>query len=354
MDFTFTEEQKMIAGSCRELLADICSASELRAAAEGAHDQAAVRWKRLAEIGLAGVLAPTASGGMGLADIDFVLIAEEVGRAVLPEALIEHAGIAVPLLASFATDPRVAGWLARAASGEARFAVGAACNPFVLGAASADALLLSHEDEVHLVERQGVELTQQTSIDPLRDLSRVTWTPSAATCIAAGNAARSAWACAADRGAVYTAAQCAGLAERMVEISVAYASERSQFGKRIGSYQALKHQLANVQVKLQFARAVIYSAVTRVTDLNNRAAIAVSSAKLAAGDAADLAARTSLQVHGAMGYSWEVDLHFYMKRAWALMGAWGDRNFHARRVQSLLLDGYIPLGPDQTFVRTGS
>jgi alkylation response protein AidB-like acyl-CoA dehydrogenase len=91
-----------------------------------------------------------------------------------------------------------------------------------------------------------------------------------------------------------------------------------------------------------------------LTDLDARAAAYVSAAKLAAGDAADLSGRTGIQVHGAMGYSWEVDLHFYAKRAWGLIGTWGDRSFHARRVQSLVLGGQVPLGPDQTFVRTGS
>jgi alkylation response protein AidB-like acyl-CoA dehydrogenase len=95
----------------------------------------------------------------------------------------------------------------------------------------------------------------------------------------------------------------------------------------------------------------VYAAVTRVADLDSRAFAAASHAKLAAGDAAELAARTGIQVHGAMGYSWEVDLHFYMKRAWALAGAWGDRNYHARRVQSLLFDAQLALGPDRTFER---
>jgi alkylation response protein AidB-like acyl-CoA dehydrogenase len=138
----------------------------------------------------------------------------------------------------------------------------------------------------------------------------------------------------------------------MITLAAEYAKERVQFGKPIGSYQAIKHHLASVQVKLEFARPVVYAAVTRAADLDPRAAATASHAKLAAGDAAELAARTAIQVHGAMGYSWELDLHFYMKRAWALQGAWGDRSFHARRVQSLVCGGALALGPDQTFART--
>lgn len=353
MDFTFTEEQQMMAGAFRELLDDLCAPEAIRAAAEGRSDEGAARWSRIAELGLPGVLAPESAGGMGLGGVDFVLIAEEAGRAALPEPLVEQAGIAVPMLAELAPRaPRAAGSLARAASGELRLAVGAACNPFVLGAAQADVLLLAHGDEVHLVERTGVRLVPQPSIDTLRALARVEWQPSAATRIAAGDEGRAAWARAFERGAVYAAAQCLGLTQRMIEIAVAYACERTQFGKPIGSYQAIKHHLASVQVKLEFARPHVYAAATRVADADERAAAAASSAKLAAGDAAELAACTGIQVHGAMGYSWEVDLHFYMKRAWALIGSWGDRSFHMRRVQSLVLGGRLPLGPDQTFVRS--
>lgn len=355
MDFTFTEEQQMMAAAARELLDELCESSVLRDIVAGKQYDPAARWARITELGLPGVLAPEAAGGMGLGDVDFVLIAEEAGRAVLPEPLVEHAGVAVPLLAELApAAPRAADWLARAARGSARLAVGPACHPFVLGAEQADALILQQGDEVHLVERSAVELVPQPSIDALRSLARVVWKPSPQTQLAAGETGRAAWHRAFARGAVYTAAQCLGLTARVVEISVNYARERNQFGKPIGSYQAIKHHLATVQVKLEFARAHVYAAVTRVGDLDERAEASVSSAKLAASDAADLAARTGIQVHGAMGYSWEVDLHFYLKRALALAGSWGDRNFHARRVQSLVLGGRLPLGPDQTFARTGS
>lgn len=353
MDFTFTEEQQMMAGAFRELLDDLCSPEALRAAAEKRGDESGARWARIAELGLPGVLAPEAAGGMGLGDTDFVLIAEEAGRAALPEPLVEQAGIAVPLLAGLAPHaPRAAEILAQAASGALRVAVGAPGNPFVLGAAQAGVLLLADGDEVHLVERAGVGLVAQPSIDTLRALARIEWQPSAATRLVSGAAGRTAWARAFERGALYAAAQCLGLTQRMIDIAVAYACERTQFGRPIGSYQAIKHHLATVQVKLEFARAHVYAAAARVVDADQRAAAAVSSAKLAAGDAAELAARTGIQVHGAMGYSWEVDLHFYMKRAWALIGSWGDRSFHMRRVQSLVLGGSLPLGSDQTFVRS--
>lgn len=346
-----------MAAAFRELLDDICSPAELRRAAEEKKNESPLRWRRIAELGLPGLLAPESSGGMGLSDVDFVLIAEEAGRAALPDTLVEHAGVAVPLLAELAAGSHVASarareWLVRAASGEARIAIGCDFNPFVAGASQADALILVAGDAIHLVERESVKLIDQVSVDPLRSLSRVEWTPDSSTII--GVARDVAWTRAFERGAIYSAAQCAGLAQRIIELSVAYTLQRNQFGKPIGSCQALKHHLANVQVKLEFTRPLIYSAAARLNSLDARTSAVVSGAKLAAGDAADAAARTGLQVHGAMGYSWEVDLHFYMKRVWALIGTWGDRSHHARRMQSLILGGDVALGPDRTFDRSES
>ena len=359
MDFTFTEEQRMMASTFRELVDEICSPRRLRATAEGTGDRAGgdrvdgdeceARWQQYAAMGLMGMLAPEEQGGLGLTDVDFVLIAEEAGHAALPEPLVEHAGIAVPVLAKLASHPRVAQILSSAAAGLARVSVQHRVNPFVLGAARSNHLLLVLGDEIHLVESTRTRFVREPSIDPLRELFKVESPLNDSTRIATGELAEEVSRRALARGALYCAAQLVGLCARMIELATAYARERRQFGKQIGSYQAIKHQLATAQVKLEFARPVLYAAATRVGSLDPRAQAAISHAKMAAMDAAELAARTSLQVHGAMGYSWEVDLHFFMKRAWALAGAWGDRGFHMRRLSALVLEGGLQLGPGHTF-----
>jgi alkylation response protein AidB-like acyl-CoA dehydrogenase len=137
-----------------------------------------------------------------------------------------------------------------------------------------------------------------------------------------------------------TAAQLVGLARRMIDLTVDYTKERTQFGVPIGSFQAVKHHLADARIALEFARPLVYRAAWSVAEGEPGRPVDVSMAKAQASDAAMLAARHALQCHGAMGYSFEYDLHLYMKRAWALAAAWGDAAWHRARV------GRAILGPD--------
>ena len=135
----------------------------------------------------------------------------------------------------------------------------------------------------------------------------------------------------------------------MVDMAVAYTGERKQFGKPVGSFQAVKHHMANVAVRLEYARAPVYRAAWSLANGHPQAALHVSQAKLAACEAAALAAKNCIQAHGAMGYTWEVDLHIYMKKAWALAGAWGDTGFHKQRVSDALFEDKLPIGAGATF-----
>ncbi|MFT3968219.1 MAG: acyl-CoA dehydrogenase family protein [Sphingobium sp.] len=220
---------------------------------------------------------------------------------------------------------------------------------FVTDADSAGQLLLADGDVVHLVETKDVTLTQQESFDPLRRLFRVDWTPTVATKVA------NSWGHAADRGALLAAAQMIGLAQRAIDMAVAYAKDRTQFGKPIGSYQAVKHLIATAQVKVEFARPVVHAAAADLALGTLPVLARVSHAKFAAGEAADLATRTAVQVqvHGAMGMTWEVDLHFMLKRAMALKTDWGAPARHRARVMERITT--LPTGPDQIHLaQTGS
>ncbi len=272
-----------------------------------------------------------------MSEVDLVLLLEETGRAALPEPVVESAAVAVPLLAALEAQDLAERWLPRAATGHAMLTVGLSVSPLVSDAHVADLLLLADGDDVHAVPRERVGLESQPASDPSRRLFRVQWTPSASTRVAGGETGRRLLAAAFDRAALGAAAQLVGVGQRMVELAVDYARQREQFGRPIGSFQAIKHMLANVAVQLEFARPVVYRAAFSVArDLPTRARD-VSHAKVAAGAAARHAAKAALQVHGAIGYTWEVDLQIWMKRAWALDVAWGTSSWHRARVAEAVL-----------------
>ena len=349
MRFAFSDDQLLLQSTVRDFLNAECTPKVVRAlwATEGGHDP--VLWSKLAELGVPGALVPDAQGGMGLDERDLVLLLEETGRAALPAPVVATAAVGAPLLRDAGNGALSDAWLPRVAAGDAIIAVGHPANPFVTDAGVADLLLLAHGDEVHALERAAAMLTQQPANDPARRLFSVAWTPSATTCIASGDAARRLLDAALDRGALACAAQALGVAEQLLDLAVAYAKEREQFGRPIGSFQALQHKLADVKVKLEYARPVVYKAAHSVATKNLARAVDVSHAKLAATEAAGLAARTALQVHGAIGYTWEQDLHLWMRRAWSLERDFGDGPFHLDRVSAFVLADGAPIGPGRTF-----
>jgi alkylation response protein AidB-like acyl-CoA dehydrogenase len=333
--FAFTPEQISFRDAARSLLKRECTPAMLRAAWSSADGRIPGLWSKLAELGMQAVLAPESDGGLGMTELELVLLIEECGRAGVPEPVAETAAVAVPLLRDAGSR-----WLGPVLRGEANVAVGLGGAPFVLGADAADVLLLQHGDHLHALERAAVALEAQPSIDGARRLFVVRWTPSASTRIAEGPAARDAVAAAHDRGALATAAELLGAGRQLVETTVAYAKTRHQFGKPIGSFQAIKHHLADAHVALEVAAPAVYRAAHSLAHRDPDRSAHASMAKALAAEAALLAARKALQCHGAIGYAFENDLHMWMKRVWALAAAWGDAATHRARVwQSILAAG---------------
>jgi alkylation response protein AidB-like acyl-CoA dehydrogenase len=177
----------------------------------------------------------------------------------------------------------------------------------------------------------------------------VTWQPAPKTRVAEGARGRALQAAALDRGALAAAAEQLGAADRLISMAVAYAKQRHQFGQPIGGFQAVKHMLANPKVELEYARPVVHRAAHSVARGAGQRSVHVSMAKIAADGAATRAARVALQVHGAIGYTWEQDLHLWMRRAWSLEQAFGRSAFHRRRVADFVTDSGARLGPGETF-----
>lgn len=342
MNFTFNEDQEMFRDSVRGLLERECTPEVLRGLWESETGTSPVLWSKLAELGILALMAPESAGGLGMSEIDLVLPLVETGRAAFPGPVVECAAVAVPLLRDLAGTALAAEWLPRLASGEAVATVGHDANAFVADADGADLLLLQRGDELHAVPRAAVQLAHQPSNDRGRRLFTVDWRPGDATRLATGDAATRLAADALDRGAFGCAAQLVGAAQQLVDIAVVYAKQREQFGVPIGSFQAIKHMLANVQVQIEFAKPLLYRAAHSLATGAATRSADVSQAKAVAGAAATAAARTSLQVHGAIGYTWECDVQIWMKRVWSLDLAWGSATWHRARVADAVIDGTLP------------
>jgi alkylation response protein AidB-like acyl-CoA dehydrogenase len=216
-------------------------------------------------------------------------------------------------------------------------ALGDRQTPLVLAAPWADLFLLADGSGVRAVERDDVSVSPAPSIDRGVRLGAVAWDADAGTSLDGSDAAA-----AYDVACVAAAAELVGLAQAMLGMSVRHAQQREQFGKPIGSFQAVKHQLADVYVDIAFALPVVHRAAWSVArGLPSRGRDA-SHAKHAAGGAAERAARTALQVHAGIGYTYEHDLHMWMKRTWTLTGQWGDTDHHRARVAAAVLGEHPP------------
>lgn len=336
MDFTITEDQATLTQGVRDYLAGVHTPEVLRALDVSEGRRSTDVWQGLVEMGLPGLLVPEAQGGLGLSLLDAVLIAAELGRAGVAEPLADTALVAAPLLAKAGGQGAL---LSAIAAGEAKVALQHPTNPWVADLDGATHFLSVKDGALLLAERSGAaELID--SVDPLRRL----YAPVAPTGAEVGSANALL-----DHAALIAAAQLIGVADAMLEQATDYAKNRSQFGQPIGSFQAVKHHLATAVVKIEFAKPVIQRAAVALFEGAASGSVHVSHAKLAAADAAWAMSETAIQAHGAMGYTYEVDLHFWMKRAWALSGAWGDRAFHLARIDAAVIGGALPIGPGHSF-----
>lgn len=312
MRFAFTDDQRAMRDAVRDLLARECPPAAVRAAWTRPGPSPA--WPHLAEMGVLGSLAPEVLGGLGLGLVDVVLVLEETGYAALPDPIVEHAAVAVPLL----EDP------SDAAHGTITVTAALDGSGAAAAADTADVLVLGDRDRQQVVPRGAVTLTPVRSVDGARRLFTVGSAPADTPAVADRHAV--------DRGILGAAAQLVGLARRMLDLTVGYVAERQQFGVPVGSFQAVKHYLADARIALEFARPLVYRAAWSLDAADPDASVHVSMAKAQASDAAHGAGRAALQCHGAIGYSYEYDLHLFLKRSWALAGSWGDARAHRRRV----------------------
>ncbi len=319
MRFAFTEEQLQIRDAVRDALASACPPNVVRAA--WADRDTSVQ-AALADLGVLGVNAHPDAGGMGLGAVDWVLLLEEAGRVAAPLPLVEIVALN-PTLAELGRMDL----LADVVSGSGLATV-APTGGFAVDADVAGAVFVL--DGGTLRECVSPILTREHSVDGSRRLFGV-----------AGplQSVRADVDALQLRLALASAATLIGLARQMLDLGVAYAKDRRQFGKPIGSFQAVQHHLVDALSKIAFAAPAVYRAAWSLDVAHPNRAVHVAMAKLYASEAATFTAKKSLQVHGAIGYTFEYDLHLWMKRAWALSAAWGDPATQIDTVAHHLLNG---------------
>ncbi len=214
-------------------------------------------------------------------------------------------------------------------AGEALIAC-ATSESLVPYAQASDAVLLLHDDHVELARRTDVIVTPLATVDGSRRAGSVV-VRDASTALSSTGLAR-----AKERATLATAAELLGLSARMLDMTTEYVQSRRQFGAAIGSFQAVKHALANSLIKIEFARPAVWRAALSLSNGDPDSAGYVSMAKALASDAARFVARSSIQCHGAMGYTVEYDLQLFVKRAWARSADWGSSEQHIARIADWL------------------
>lgn len=356
-EFVFTDEQQQLRAAVRKFCADRIDESAIRAAMESdpPHDPAV--WTRLGtELGVLGLAVPESAGGVGGTLIDQAVAIEELGAALAPGPLFGTVYLAIPalvaasapaeLLDSLADGTRTAafaiGDIAATSAGDDWSLTGTVER--VVDAGSADILLIAADSPegtalfVVDTDSPAVQRIQLTTLDPTRPQATVTLSDAPARLIAGPEDADRVIDHALHVGSALLAVEQVGAAQHLLDLTVDYAKNRLQFGRPIGSFQAVKHRLADALVAVEHARSTAYHAIWALTDGTDDPALAVSIAQAVCSAALTRVANDTIQVHGGIGFTWEHQAHLYYKRAYTNAALLGSAEDHRARVAELVLD----------------
>jgi alkylation response protein AidB-like acyl-CoA dehydrogenase len=337
MNFDFTDDQQAIKRTANELLAARFKPERVRELAEaGSYDDDA--WTEMSELGWAGIFIDEEHGGQGLGIVELVILMEELGYALAPVPFLSNAAAGLAL--QFAgTDEQKERWLPGIASGEARGTVGLLRDGearLVPDADSAEVIVLMAPDgSSTVVEASAAEVEPFETMDPTRRFARLR--AAGAEPLGGDHLA------AADRIATALSAETVGVAQKAMEMAVEYARDRKQFGRPIGSYQAVSHRCAQMLLEVEGSRSAAYYAGWCADAEPDSLPEAASMAQAYSSDAGWRVCGSALQVHGGIGFTWEHDLHFYLKRAKTNAMMFGSAREHRERLAGLMLATPAPV-----------
>lgn len=348
MEFVFTPEQAMIAETVRGFFVENATSERTRKAMEGEGIDRDLWSAFCTELCLSGIGVPEEMGGAGLGLLELAIVAECAGAQVAAIPLLGHAMVARALVAGGSAQQQ-ADYLPRLIAGEmiAAYAYAPSVEErdgalhtvaqFAAHGAVADLFLIASGEGAWLVERSadGVTVKAHVTMDQTRPLATLIVSGARGDMLADGAAGVAA---AIQAGWLVLSAEALGVAQQALDVTVAYAKERVQFGRPIGSFQAYKHRLADVMVAIEQARSAVYWAGCAVDEGAQEAVIALHSAKAFCGDTAFMAAANMIQLHGGIGFTWEHDAHLYFKRARSILSMLGSSDWHREQIASTLID----------------
>jgi alkylation response protein AidB-like acyl-CoA dehydrogenase len=326
MNFDFTDDQQAIKRTARDLLADRFKLEHVRELAEAeSYDTEA--WKELCELGWPGIFIAEEYGGQGLGVVELVILVEELGYALAPLPFLSNAAAGLAIQAAGSEEQKQR-WLPGIASGERLGAAGLVRGgeaKLVPDAHEAELIVLCSAEGVTVVERSAADVEPVTTMDVTRRFARVRDS-------GGGEALEGEPGPAIGATLAAVSAELTGVAQRAMEMAVEYARDRKQFGRPIGAYQAVSHRCAQMLLETEGARSATYYAAWTADAEPESLELACSMAKAYASDAAWRVCSSSLQVHGGIGFTWEHDLHFFLKRAKVDGLLWGSASEHRERV----------------------
>jgi alkylation response protein AidB-like acyl-CoA dehydrogenase len=379
MDFGFSQEQEMLRATARSFLEKECPTTFVRKMMATSEGFTPELWRSLAEMGWLGLIYPEVYGGAGLGFVDLTVVMEEMGRSLLPGPYFSTLLLGGLTLLEGGSEAQKKEWLPRIANGDARVtlawqepngrvdAEGVTLSAkdsggkfildgtklFVPDAHTADALVVAaRTDEGTDPERgvsiflvpanaAGLTVTLLPTMDQTRKLAEARFSHVEVSANALVGPQGGGWPIlrkVLDKASVALSAEMCGGATKLLEMCTEYAKTRKAFGKPIGSYQAVKHKIADMLLMVENAKSITYYAAGAVDSGGNEAPLAASMAKAYTSDAYREIAADSIQVHGGIGFTWEYDLHLYLKRAKSSEFAFGDATYHRERVARLTLD----------------
>ncbi|MEQ8841808.1 MAG: acyl-CoA dehydrogenase family protein [Acidimicrobiales bacterium] len=332
MDFDLSPDQAALRDAARDLLDARCRPDRVRAARGFDVDL----WAAMVEQGWTGIAVAESLGGVGLGLVEVAVLLEQAGAHLAPVPLTQQL-LGLSVLAGTEWGPSLLDGSAVATAARSPLTrhgdgtVSGRPEPVIHGA-RADVLVVPAGDELVAIDLRGIERTAQPSMDLTRELAWIDLDHAPAMVVGGAQEV----AAHLDRGAVFHAAEMLGGAEAVMHLAVDYAKEREQFGRPIGSFQAVKHRCADMLVDVEGMRSAVYHAAWALGAGDVEGPISAATAKVWCSDAGVRVAESALQVHGGIGFTWESDVHLFLKRAQLDSVAFGDARHHRRRLAALL------------------